>query len=120
MQLLMMQRCGTVLWSGVASMSGSQSITPSLKLNECLNGWLLNWSGYNPDTKTVGNGQMSYTLIPKSHIGYGAAGIANFIFYAGAAGQKYIYASNTTLSGNNVNVSANPQKSIVLRAVYAF
>lgn len=61
----------TPLWTGKLYMAGTdstpQTVTPSKKLSECRNGWLLLWSDYNPDTSTANDADFATTIIPKSN-----------------------------------------------------
>lgn len=59
------------LWTGAMYMSSPnstpQTVTPSKKLSECRNGWLLLWSDYDKDTKTANDSDFVTTMIPKSN-----------------------------------------------------
>lgn len=61
----------TPLWTGKLYMAGTdstpQTVTPSKKLSECRNGWLLLWSDYDPDTSTANDADFATTIIPKSN-----------------------------------------------------
>lgn len=53
-----------VLWSGSYYPNGATTITPSKKLSQCSNGWILVWSDF--DTPNTPNDyDWSYTYIPK-------------------------------------------------------
>lgn len=54
-----------LLWSGAYYMSANQTVTPSKKLSECRNGWMLLWSDYDASTSTVNDGDFVTTLIPR-------------------------------------------------------
>ena len=54
------------LWEGANQMGASASITPSKKLDECRNGWILVWSGYNTSTNKATETRLQFTYIPKN------------------------------------------------------
>lgn len=54
------------LWEGAKTMGGSDVITPSKKLDDCRNGWLLVWSGYNTSTNKATETRLQFTYIPKN------------------------------------------------------
>jgi hypothetical protein len=54
------------LWEGANQMGGSASITPSKKLDDCRNGWLLVWSGYNTSTNKATQTRLQFTYVPKN------------------------------------------------------
>jgi hypothetical protein len=59
------------LWTGKLYMSSPnstpQTVTPSKKLSECRNGWLLLWSDYDKDTSTANDSDFVTTMIPKKN-----------------------------------------------------
>lgn len=52
------------LWSGEYYMHAAQTVTPSKKLTECRNGWILVWSDYNSGAG-AGNFDFHYSYVPK-------------------------------------------------------
>lgn len=46
-------------------MTAGHTVTPTKKLSECRNGWLLLWSDYNPDEGKTQDYDWSCTVIPK-------------------------------------------------------
>ena len=100
-------------------MHGTQTVTPSLNINECLNGWLLEWQLYVGGAPN--NTDIMQTPIFKSvvnaHNGKGLSiGIG---IYQDTPIRKYLFATPTQIKGadlNNTGISHN----FVLTAVYAF
>lgn len=54
------------LWEGANTMGASAVITPSKKLDDCRNGWLLVWSGYNTSTNKATQTRLQFTYVPKN------------------------------------------------------
>lgn len=83
------------LWTGAAYMSSPnstpQTVTPSKKLSECHNGWLLLWSDYDKDTKKANDSDFVTTMIPKSNP------------TGGTWGGKAFYCDIPRYMGSNVN-----------------
>lgn len=83
------------LWTGAAYMSSPnstpQTVTPSKKLSECRNGWLLLWSDYDKDTKTANDSDFVTTMIPKKNP------------TGGNWGGKAFYCDIPRYMGSNVN-----------------
>ena len=117
----MLNRCGTVLWQGASTMNAKQTITPSIRLDACLNGWALIWGAYNPSTQKVDNSRFNISFITKYYAQmFSGDGISMPIYDVNfGAGYKYIYTNNQTLSGNDVNASDTSAK-YVCRAVVAW
>lgn len=83
------------LWTGAAYMSSPnstpQTVTPSKKLSECRNGWLLLWSDYDKDTKKANDSDFVTTMIPKKNQ------------TGGNWGGKAFYCDIPRYMGSNVN-----------------
>lgn len=83
------------LWTGAAYMSSPnstpQTVTPSKKLSECRNGWLLLWSDYDKDTKKANDSDFVTTMIPKKNP------------TGGNWGGKAFYCDIPRYMGSNVN-----------------
>lgn len=83
------------LWKGAMYMSSPdstpQTVTPSKKLSECHNGWLLLWSDYDKDTKTANDSDFVTTMIPKHNP------------TGGNWGGKAFYCDIPRYMGSNVN-----------------
>jgi hypothetical protein len=119
-QLLMMQRCGSVLWTGVKSMNSDQTITPSISINKCLTGWLLTWQEYRNGAVT-GTGIVNTPLYKNDVIANSGAGFPlGFVNYDQNAVVKYVYPTNTQIKGNARNGSLDYSKGFVLTKVTAF
>lgn len=110
---------GNKLWSGEWFVSASQTVTPSIKMSDCLNGWVLEWRGYTNGASI--NGDYNYTYIPKIH-GTAHSGAVMSVWvvgYNGASFRKIIYVTDSNLKGHSNNASS-PANNSVLTAVYAF
>lgn len=121
------------LWSGALYMNASHTVTPSKKLSECRNGWILMWSDYDADTGTANINDVVTSVIFKKSIGGtnwgGAAHYFDVPSYMGAdsatdtSGEKRVikrlYVHDDKLVGHNNN-SVGERKDVVLRAVYEF
>ena len=115
-------RTGDVLWSGATWMNGSQTCTPSKKLSECPNGWVLVWSGYS--NGSGGNWDWNYTYIHKRLVNAGRAGSGIQCHIARGqgtklTGAKYIYVHDGHFTGNDTNTTG-AQDGMVLREVLAW
>lgn len=71
--------------------STPQTVTPSKKLSECRNGWLLLWSDYDKDTKKANDSDFVTTMIPKHNP------------TGGTWGGKAFYCDIPRYMGSNVN-----------------
>lgn len=109
----------TPLWQGFHHMSGNESVTPSKKLSDCNNGWVLVWSDFD-DGAGPQNWNVVYSYIPK-----------NTIFKTGqnttlplTAGEstwaiKTLYIYDTYFRGNDTN-KKDGNYDVVLRAVLEY
>jgi hypothetical protein len=119
-QLAKMNACGSVLWTGVNSMNGEQTITPSISIDKCLTGWLLTWQEYANGAVT-GTGIVNTPLYKNDVIAHSGAGFPlGFINYDQNAVVKYVYPTTTNIKGNDRNGSLNYSKGFVLTKVTAF
>jgi hypothetical protein len=113
-----------VLWEGVYFMFGSQTVTPTKKLSQCPNGWVLVWSDY---TSGVENDyDFNYTFIHKNHgAQYSGKGLYAFVGwgYAPSYTTKYVYVFDDKITGNDTNDddgASTGRANVVLRQVLAF
>jgi hypothetical protein len=53
------------LWSGVYFMQEGQTVTPTKKLTDCRNGWILVWSDYDDVGNKANNYDFHYSYVPK-------------------------------------------------------
>lgn len=111
------------LWEGGSylgeSTQGTHTVTPSRKMSDCPNGWILIWSEYTVGTGPKNSG-WQFTYIPKRFGVLSTGGV--WMPLAGAGGRpiaKYIYISDTTLTGHPRN-DDDPQSDVVLRVVLPF
>lgn len=124
------------LWKGAMYMSSPnstpQTVTPSKKLSECRNGWLLLWSDYDKDTSTANDSDFVTTMIPKSNPTGGNWGGKAFYCdiprYIGSNVSdvdterriiKSIYIHDNCIKGS-FNNDKDERNDVVLRAVYEF
>lgn len=122
------------LWTGAAYMSSPnstpQTVTPSKKLSECRNGWLLLWSDYDKDTKTANDSDFVTTMIPKKNPTGGNWGGKSFYCdiprYMGSNVNdvdterriiKSIYIHDNCIKGS-FNNDKDERNDVVLRAVF--
>lgn len=54
-----------VLWSGSLFMNASHTVTPTKKLSDCQNGWVLLWSDYDEDSNVAQDADFVTTVIYK-------------------------------------------------------
>lgn len=120
-----------VLWSGKLYPNANHTITPSKKLSECRNGWMLLWCDYDQDTSTVNDADFATTMIPKCRYDGDAWNGKNFLcdvprFFGSATDTSLEKRITKTLAiydnkivGNAVN-SQGDRNDVVLRAVYEF
>lgn len=124
------------LWKGAMYMSSPdstpQTVTPSKKLSECRNGWLLLWSDYDKDTKKANDSDFVTTMIPKRNPTGGTWGGKAFYCdiprYIGSNVNdvdterriiKSIYIHDNCIKGS-FNNDKDERNDVVLRAVYEF
>ena len=94
------------LWAGLWHMVANQTVTPSEKLSEQKNGWILVWSGYNNGVAT--NTDYAYQVIPKWH-GQGAMsgrGVGFSLASGSRNGFKYLYVRDSSITGYDPNSQA--------------
>lgn len=124
------------LWKGAMYMSSPdstpQTVTPSKKLSECRNGWLLLWSDYDKDTKKANDSDFVTTMIPKHNPTGGNWGGKAFYCdiprYIGSNVNdvdterriiKSIYIHDNCIKGS-FNNDKDERNDVVLRAVYEY
>lgn len=123
----------SALWTGSLYMKENQTVTPSKKLSECRNGWILMWSDYDDDTDTANTFDIVTSIIYKKSISGGNWGGAAHLFevptYIGSdsatdtSGEqrviKRLYVHDDKIVGHIGN-SIGQRRDVVLRAVYEF
>lgn len=110
------------LWKGVSLLGWSgdaQSVTPSKKITDCLNGWKLVWGAYSNGSFT-GTGISESEISKTSVLQYPGAGrILSIMNYANANCSKYVYAFTDHIAGNTKN-SDGAAGNLVLVGVYEY
>lgn len=110
------------LWQGVSLLGWSgdaQSVTPSKKITDCLNGWKLVWGAYSNGSFT-GTGISESEISKTSVLQYPGAGrILSIMNYANANCSKYVYAFTDHIAGNTKN-SDGAAGNLVLVGVYEY
>lgn len=119
-ELTALNNVGKKLWSGVGVVNDKQTITPSMKLSECLTGWILCWQAYS--NGAAQKWDYNYTHIPKVHAQYASGqGLDVMLTNATQSNRvsKYLYVTDSTIKGT-ANNGVSPQSKWVLTAVYAY
>lgn len=110
------------LWKGVSLLGWSgdaQSVTPSKKITDCLNGWKLVWGEYSNGTFS-GTGIRETEISKTSVLKYPGAGrILSIMNYGNANCSKYVYAYADHIDGNTKN-SDGAAGGVVLVGVYEY
>lgn len=121
------------LWSGGANggyyMTAGHTVTPSKKLSECRNGWILLWSDYDVGGE-ANNTDFCTTIIPKraytGQVWNGAMWYCDVPTYAAGTATdsetrviKVLQIYDAKIIGTENNAAA-PRNDVVLRAVYEF
>lgn len=120
----------TVLWTGVLFMNANHTVTPSKKLSDCQNGWMLLWSDYDEDGKVAQDADFVTTIIPKKKPNGGTWDGKTFHcdvprYYGSNTSDvdterrviKTLYIYNNKIVGHVVN-DKDERTDVVLRAVY--
>ncbi len=107
------------LWSGAVYPQANQTITPSVHIKDCPNGWMVVWSDYASGVSN--NYDWVYTPIHKWHADGSGGGVQCIV----ASGHnqfltKYIYINNVTIVGSDRNIDSDKAKNVVIRRVLAF
>ena len=103
------------LWSGNSLLDSTDVITPTKKLVDCKNGWLLMFKyagAYN---------NLNYEYIPKHHLTVGNSGGVKLVLgsTSGTYVQKYIYVKSDKVTGHSSNV-ASGNEVIELFNIYEY
>ncbi len=117
------------LWTGGYYMTEGHTVTPSKKLSECRNGWILLWSDFDPGQQ-ANNTDFCTTIITKraytGQVWNGAMWYCDIPSYAAGTATDsevrvikvlQIYDNRIIGTANN---GAAPRNDVVLRAVYEF
>lgn len=114
------------LWNGSAFMGSTSTVTPTKKISECRNGWVLIWSDYDPDVGAR-NWDFQTTMIFKEQVAKypGAAMTFPLAYYHDSTTvgvtAKTLYIHDDKITGHVANDSnANNGTDICLRNVIEF
>lgn len=119
----------TALWRGTKVMTSSETITPSKKLSECRNGWMLEFSDYNNDSSSAANTNFVQLPIFKRNTNGDWDGrnmmfpVPNYISDDGATvghAIKQLIVHDNKLVGHVANDKNSANLDVCLRAVYEF
>ena len=107
-----------VLWSGGGYfLAEGNVVTPSKPLNDCRNGWVLFFSGFNGTSQDYHwNAHYIHKNINKKR-GTGGYNIVLGSSTTNSIAQKYVYLTNTSITGHASN-TANGSQTMVLKDVY--
>ena len=115
------------LWTGGWFMNAGHTITPSKKLSECRNGWMLEWSDYDADTSTANNYNIVQTPIYKRNVAGNWSGqnmmvsVPTYIDTNGGTvthALKQLVVHDDKIVGHALNSTGSINIDVVLRAVY--
>lgn len=121
-----------VLWSGSLFMNASHTVTPTKKLSDCQNGWVLLWSDYDEDSSVAQDADFVTTVIYKKKPNGESWDGKTFHcevprFYGSNTSDvdterrimKTLYIYNDKIVGHAIN-DKDERTDVVLRAVYEF
>lgn len=114
----------TPLATGAFYMHDTQTVTPSKKLSDTRNGWIIVWSDYDQSTGTVNDFDFAYSYIPKyattlkgkDHLFSVPCGISD-TSVAHTVKKLTIYDDKITGNTYNDSINGNNGADVVLRAV---
>src|SRR5690606_6507254 len=107
------------LWAGSAIyMQDGHVVTPSKKLSQCPNGWVLIWSIYQNGATAEQN--FNFTYIPKAYpVYHSGRGMNCILLNHTVVVRKYLYITDSTITGYTTN-SDPPNNTQVLRRVLSY
>lgn len=112
---------GRKIYPGNSWVTNTDSIIPSLKMEECAIGWLFLWQPYDTTNGTPQPWEYNYYLVPKAHAKFNnGRGISMRLQSGGASGggvddtvYKYVYVSNRSVTGRANNGTGNGAKWVL-------
>lgn len=115
---------GKILWttSGAgALMNATDVISPSIPLSECLNGWILEFRGYNPSGGGAQDGDYQYIHLPKHMVMYHSGKVFSpaMTGHGGTTIRKILYVTDTKITGHANNAISPSWLSCATR-VFAY
>jgi hypothetical protein len=118
-------RIGNQLWAGGSFMSSTQTVYPSVPIDQCPNGWILVWSDYTAGSGSE-NFDWAFTFVPKEIVALhpGTLTYHPIPNYVNATTvevtAKELYFANDRISGsgdNDLDSGTNNNADVVLRYV---
>lgn len=116
---------GRKLYNGNSWVTNTDTITPTLTMDEVAVGWLFLWQPYNTTNGVPYTYDYTYYLVPKAHTNFNNGRGIVMRLQGASTGQggndivyKYVYVSKTTISGTANNGQNNGAKW-VLTAVFS-
>lgn len=117
------------LWEGASFMNENQTVTPSKKLSECKNGWILVFSDYDDATSKKNNYNAVSFVVPKKNASGTNWNGSSFMCclprevktdgtFVITAKQVYIYDDHIT--GFVANNAGAANRDVILSAIYEF
>lgn len=115
---------GKILWttSGAgALMNDTDVIRPSIPLSECLNGWILEFRGYNPSGGGAQDSDYQYIHLPKHMVTYHSGKVFSpaMTGHGGTTIRKILYVTDTKITGHANNAISPSWLSCATR-VFAY
>lgn len=104
------------LWEGAAYMVGSSVAAPTKPLDQCLNGWILVWSDYDPGDGPK-NWNWAYSYVSKKAVVYNDNNYFAVPSYTTGVFAKSLFLTKTAIKGDDENVK-NGLDDICLRYIY--
>ncbi|WP_313631352.1 BppU family phage baseplate upper protein [Enterococcus devriesei] len=99
---------GASLWTGISTLNENHTVTPTKKMSECQNGWLLVFAPYNGSTAQ--NYDVTTVFVPKGHTRLSIVQIFNGSNWT----QKRYQCSDSTITGHSSNVGTEQIKASLI------
>ena len=105
------------LWYGAVYLLDTHTVTPDKKLDECRNGWMLQWQAYDPGVGLKDH-TYEYSYIPKAMLTNGVGKSYGAVLRRWSAYiYKFCYVYNDKITGHADNGTGDMRK-LALSAVY--
>lgn len=107
---------GSPLWFGERYPTGTQTLTPEKTLEQCANGWMLQWQNYVVGEGAT-NSNYQYTFIPKEQVRNSTGNRVQLGGTGGVMVSKYLYIYNDRITGHSSNNVGDSNK-LAITGVY--